>query len=525
MTIKTKAGELVKFKLNVIQKMVLEKIKSIQAKGKPVRLWILKARQTGISTEIQSIIYAYTSQGEATNSLVVADDIDGANYIFSMQKLFHEILEPHLKPDIKHSNEKKLEFDRIHSQILIETSENLRAGRKYTFRYVHLSEVAYFKDLKALMLGLNQSVPNLPGTMIIGETTANGLGNQFYDEWVNAESGMSDWETLFIPWFKVEEYSMNLSNGMYPVDAIEFSSPTEKEKFLMEEEVIKRKYSLSLEQLCWRRWCIVNNCNRSVLQFNQEYPDSAETAFIATGDLFFDKAALKAQEIKKPIAIGNIVKEESKYVFRHSSSGLFKIYEYPVKRGQYVVSGDPAEGLENQDKSASVVLNKKTNRTVATYNHNIPPDRFAEDLIKLAYYFNTAIIACENKGYGHAVNQDIYRNYGRVYRKIRNKKGFNEPTLDLGWNTNSATRPQMLSQMAEEVANGSTDLLDKDLIMQCWTFINNTKKMRAEAEKGKNDDLIMSRAIAGQVRLEQPYKDREFRKKKKKPRLYGGSGY
>ncbi|KKM73263.1 hypothetical protein LCGC14_1412320, partial [marine sediment metagenome] len=329
LTIKTKAGELVKFKLNVIQKMVLAKIKDIMAKGKPVRLWILKARQTGISTLIEAIVYAYTSQGEATNSLVVADDIDGANYIFSMQKLFQEVLETHLKPEIKHSNEKKLEFEGIHSQILIETSENLRAGRKYTFRYVHLSEVAFFKDLKALMLGLNQAVPNLAGTMMIGETTANGLGNQFYDEWVNASQGLSDWETLFIPWFLVDEYKMNLANGMYPVDAIEFSSPTEKEKFLIEEGKIKKKYNLSLEQLCWRRWCIVNNCNRSVLQFNQEYPDSPETAFISTGDLFFDKEALKSQEIKKPIAIGNIVKEESRYTFRNSPTGLFKIYEFP----------------------------------------------------------------------------------------------------------------------------------------------------------------------------------------------------
>ncbi|KKM19629.1 hypothetical protein LCGC14_1653700 [marine sediment metagenome] len=190
-----------------------------------------------------------------------------------------------------------------------------------------------------------------------------------------------------------------------------------------------------------------------------------------------------------------------------------------------MVPGDPAEGLESGDKSSSVVINKRTNRTAATYNHNIPPDRFEEDLIKLGYYYNTAIIACENKGYGHSINEGLYRNYGRVYRKVRKKKGFSEPTLELGWNTNGTTRPTMLSQLAEEVANGSTDLLDKDLIMQCWTFINNTKKMRAEAEKGKNDDMVMSRAIAGQVRLEQPYKDREFKKKKHKPKFRSLSGY
>jgi len=525
LTIKTKKGELLKFTLNTVQKLVLDKIKSIMAKGKPVRLWVLKARQTGISTLIEAIVYAYTSQREATNSLVIADDVDGANYIFSMQKLFQEALEDHLKPTPKHSNEKKLEFDKIHSQILIDTAENLSAGRKYTFRNVHLSEVAYFKDLKTLMLGLNQSVPNLAGTFVVGETTANGIGNQFYDEWQSASLGQSDWETIFIPWFMVDEYSLNLENGkLYPVDAIEFSSPTEKEKFLIEEKALAIKYKWAPEQVNWRRWCIVNQCNRSVLQFNQEYPDSPETAFISTGDLFFDKNALKSQEIIKPKSAGNIVKEEGKYVFRYDQTGLFKIYEFPVRGGQYVVSGDPAEGLENADKSSAIVLNKRTNRTVCTYNHNIPPDRFAEDLIKLGHYYNDSIVVCENKGYGYSVNQDLYKKYGRVYRKVRTKKGFNEPTMDLGWNTNSVTRPQMLSQFAEEISNGSTDLLDKDLIQQCWTFVNNPKKQRAEAERGKNDDLVIARSIAGMVRLEQPYKSMEF-KRKKKSHYRGLSGY
>src|SRR3990167_2239755 len=154
LTIKTKSGELVRLKLNTIQRMVLDKIKSIMKRGKAVRLWILKARQTGISTLIEAVVYAFTSQKEAVNSLVVADDIDGANYIFGMQKLFQEALDPHLKPVPKHSNEKKMEFEGLHSQILIDTSENVNAGRKYTFRSVHLSEVAYFKDLSGLMLGL-----------------------------------------------------------------------------------------------------------------------------------------------------------------------------------------------------------------------------------------------------------------------------------------------------------------------------------------------------------------------------------
>ena len=529
LTIKTKGGELLRLKLNTVQKRLIGRIKERMASGKPVRMIILKARQTGISTLVEAICYAQTSQREAINSLVVADDIDGANYLFGMQKIFQETLAGHLRPVPKHSNEKKLEFDKIHSQVLIDTSDNLNAGRKFTFRIVHLSEAAFFRDLRTLMLGINQAVPNLPGTMIIIETTANGM-NQFYDEWKACEEasvlGQTDWETFFIGWHEVAEYRMVLEgNQFYPIEAINFSTAMDRENFLIHEKILKEKYKLDDEQINWRRWCIVNNCNRSVTQFNQEFPDCPATAFVSTGDNFFDKTALGRQEIMKPKTIGNIVKEGMKYIFRDTPTGLFKIYEYPLRNEQYVVAGDPAEGLEHGDKSAAVVLNKRTNATVCVYNHNIPPDRFEEDLIKIGHFYNDAIVACESKGYGYSVNQGLYKNYGRVYRKIKNKRGYNEQTLELGWNTNSVTRPQMLAQLAEEIVNESTDLKDKDLVSQAWTFINNVKRGQPEADKGKSDDLIMARAIAGMVRQEQPFKERFFNPTRIKKRFKGLSGY
>jgi len=525
LTIRTKGGELVKLTLNTVQKRLMALIRRKILAKKPVRIWCLKARQAGISTIVEALEYAVTSQREATTSLVVADDIDGANYLFGMQKLFQETLAEHLRPVPKHSNEKKLEFESIHSQILIDTSDNLSAGRKYTFRFVHLSEVSRFRDLKTLMLGINQAVPNLPGTFIIGETTANGL-NQFYDEWVSTEeaskAGLTDWECFFVPWFEIAEYRLD---SEYPVDAIEFATAQEREDFLTDEAIQAEKYKLDRGQIMWRRWCIVNNCNRSVLQFNQEFPDSAKTAFVSTGDNFFDKRALARQESSKPKSVGNIVKENGKFVWREMATGLFKIYEWPVRGGQYVIGGDPAEGLEHGDKSSAVVLDKKTNKTVCAYNHNIPPDRFEEDLIKMGHFYNDAVVACESKGYGYSVNQGLYKNYGRVYRKIKTKKGHVEQTQELGFSTNSVTRPQMLAQLKSEIENGSTELVDKDLIAQCWTFINNLKRGQPEAEKGKADDMVMSRAIAGQVRMEQPYKEKFFNPKPTAHRFRGLSGY
>lgn len=525
LSIKTKSQGIRKLYPNTVQKKFIDTIEKLFFSGKPVRVLCLKARQMGISTIIEAIIYAFTSRMKGINSFVIADDLEGANYIFEMQKMFQEYLDKHLKPRIKHSNEKKLAFSGLQSQILIDTADNKNIGRKFTIQFSHLSECSrYTRPLPEILSGLGHAVPNAAGTMVFLETTANGY-EEFYDLWISAMNGKSDWLPLFYAWHEFPEYSLPLEGGqLYPIDNVRFSTPLEKENFLMDEQVIKKRYNLTDEQLNWRRWDLVNNCSGDVNKFNEDNPGCWQDAFVATGNLYFNREALKKQEISKPLAIGNIVKEDGKYIFREDSVGLFKIYEFPKKGEQYVVAGDPAEGLEHGDKSSGIVLNKRTNKTTCTYNHNIAPDRFEEDLIKMVSFYNEGIVACESKGYGYSINQGLYKHYGKVYRKVNTSTGVKKQTLDLGFNTNSVTRPQMLSQLAEEITEGSTDLLDQDLIQQTWTFINNLKRGQPEADRGKCDDMVMARAIAGQVRLENPYKEKVLIRLKKK-HFRGLSGY
>lgn len=525
LTIKTKSKGLQKLYPNPVQKKFLAKVRELFYGGKPVRIVTLKARQMGISTIIEAIIYAFVSRMKGVNAIVVADDLEGANYIFEMQKTFQELLDKHLKPRTKASNEKKLAFAGLNSQILIDTADNANVGRKFTLQFGHLSEVSrYPKSLEEMLSGLGHAVPHAMGTMLFLESTANGY-DEFYDLWVKAINGKTDWIPLFYAWFENPENSLALESGqMYPIENVKFITPSEKENFLSGERELKSKYNLTDEQLNWRRWDLVNNCSGDLNKFNEDNPACWEDAFVATGNLFFNREALKLQQIKNPLAVGNILKEDGRYIFREDPAGLFKFYEFPKRGEQYIVAGDSAEGLEGGDKSAGIVVSKRLNKTVCVYNHNIPPERFEEDLIKMGNFYNEAVVACENKGYGYSVNQGLYKHYGKVYRRINTKKGPKEPTMELGFNTNSVTRPQMLAQLAEEIAEHSTELLDVELIGQCWTFINNVKRGQPEAEKGKSDDLVMARAIASQVRMEQPYKEKVFIQKKK--RVYRGlSGY
>jgi hypothetical protein len=125
--------------------------------------------------------------------------------------------------------------------------------------------------------------------------------------------------------------------------------------------------------------------------------------------------------------------------------------------------------------------------------------------IALANFYNKSIIVPENKGYGYIVAQLVYRQYGKIYRRIITKKGDKEQKEELGWNTNTVTRPQMLAQLNEEIKNHTTDLVSQELIDECRVFIVNPDTKKPEARMGYQDGLVICRAIAGMVRHQYPH--------------------
>ncbi len=278
LSIKTKSATLERFIPNRAQRRFLERFRILWQENRIIRINLLKARQVGLSTLIEAIIFSMTSYNENTNSLIIADDLDGSNYIFEMSKLYQEQMPSHLAVPEKRSNQKKLEFDGIHSQILIDTAQNSDAGRKYTFRLVHLSEYAFFDNANTLMDGLSNSVPALPRTMIIKETTANGL-NHFKDEWDAAAAGESDYVNIFVPWYWGDDYRMAVDNT-FVLGYRALHDITTDEKML-HASMMQEGIDFIEERLMWRRWCIRNNCRGLVSIFRQEYPSTPAEAFVA----------------------------------------------------------------------------------------------------------------------------------------------------------------------------------------------------------------------------------------------------
>ena len=53
--------------------------------------------------------------------------------------------------------------------------------------------------------GIGQTVASEPGTEIILESTANGIGGDFHERWQAAEAGTSEYIAVFVPWFWTDQ--------------------------------------------------------------------------------------------------------------------------------------------------------------------------------------------------------------------------------------------------------------------------------------------------------------------------------
>lgn len=504
MLIKTKSGEMIPLKLKKSQLKLHKILKDLWEGNKIIRIFVLKARQTGITTYIQALIYSIVSHTPNTNAIDIADDLDGSNYIFEMSKFYHEHLPGHLVTPTKKSNEKKMEFAGIASQVLVDTADNKNAGRKYTFRVAHLSEYAFYKDPGPLMVGLSQSVPSLPRTIIIKETTANGF-NSAKDEWDMIENGQSDYVGVFIAWYEEDDYMMKAEDNFLIGDEAYGIISKDEPSLAMRMEREGVDIATIRDRLAWRRWCIRNSCGDGsdkdrVANFKQEYPSFPAEAFKASGDCYFDQESIVDQlgDVAKPLYSADIVYADYKAVARKNPAGAFRFYEAPQAGVQYVIGGDACSG-SGLDFSPMVARRHDTNKIVATYYAKDDPDEFAYKAFLLGTLLNNATVAIENEKFGFAANKKLVTIYKNVYMKRLVNEKTNQITETFGWDTNAITRPMMLAQMQSEIRDGALGLADERIMKECLTFIV-TEGGKAQAQNGCHDDWVIACAISGAVR-------------------------
>lgn len=157
------------------------------------------------------------------------------------------------------------------------------------------SEVAFWNNAPAHFSGSVQTVPDMDGTEIALESTANGVTGEFYERTQDAIAEIGDYRLCFIPWYLQKEYRRKVPDNFELTDEAEGQFGC---KILSEREYMET-FGLELSQMVWRRNKIIElRKNEGLLLFDQEYPASVALAFQQKAEGAYHKVAniLKARK-------------------------------------------------------------------------------------------------------------------------------------------------------------------------------------------------------------------------------------
>jgi len=515
--IRTKNGDLINFIFNQAQNKALALFEhGLSDTTKPARFIVLKARQEGISTMIEYLIFMLAAYKKNKAALIIAHEKEASNNLFEMNKRFYRNLPVFLQPSQSLSNAKELVFDRMNSNIRIATAESREnTGRSANYQYLHCSEVAFWSDAESTMLALSQTVADVPDTAIFIESTANGIGGYFYDTWQAAVAGENNYTPIFLAWFDLPDYS-------HPFDTPELKTLFQNSLTDYERGLIAN-YNLTLEQLHWRRNTIKDKCNNDELQFRQEYPATPEEAFIASGRPVFDTAlcsvnlaaAQQNQNIQGDLIYTNDGRTTVEFV--PNSKGYISLHK-EIKAedkssifGRYVAGCDVAEGLAQGDRSIIKVLDRTDMSIALSWAGHIDPDLLADEQRKITLYLNSDIVFCtemNNHGLTTITKAHDY-SLNQYYRQVFGK-GYPTSATGFGWRTTAESKKRLVDTLNQYIREKSFTDYDPEFWRECLTFVRNEKGQMQAQDKDKNpgtkcyDDRVIAVGLALQCHIWMP---------------------
>lgn len=302
LTIRGKDGSTGVLRFNRAQQFIHERLEQQLAQTGRVRAVIVKGRQLGSSTYVQARFYwRLWRASQPLRAYILTHEEEASANLFAMAQNFQAGLNAiGLAPRTEAASAKELRFDGG-AGYKVATAGNRAAGRSSTIQLFHASEAAYWPNDAEHIAGSVQAVGDMPGTEIIFESTANGVGNVFYRYAIAGSRGESDYQTIFVPWFWGEDYSRSCPDG--------WECSTEWRDYA-------NAHQLTWEQLYWA-WrknealasAIGSSLDEPCWKFRQEYPATLDEAFQTSGNSFIPGASVLAARKVRPdvIASGPII--------------------------------------------------------------------------------------------------------------------------------------------------------------------------------------------------------------------------
>ena len=553
-----KDGKCIPFKLNFQQIKLYKDICRQRREGRPVRENVLKARQIGFSTFIAGLFFIIGMFTPNIKVGIVADKEDHAKNIFSKYQFFYDHLDDNnpnyeeckkyeaenkgkhsplsYKPALRAQRGQQLFHTKYGNSILEVVVAGESSGRSTTYNLLHLSECAFFQNLKVTLNGLLETVSSKnKESMIFLETTANGF-NEYKDRWDKDVSGMTSYTAFFVPWFLNPEYSDDEYEKYYRIHGVEKPLPK------MEEWLYERQeaYNLTNAQIkyYWDKYLDKGDKGMTL----QEYPFSPVDAFLTSGNCVFgaELVARRKEEVIKDlmnVKMGKFTYEKKFSLdgsvitltdteFREVRNGEIRIYEEPDPTHPYVGICDPNNG--GRDDTAIQIIDNYTKKQVAVFqSKEMTLDRVAYQFYLLGKMYNWALLSNE-MNLGKTVMEYLIKlQYPKLY--IRQKQGYEDYSQRIsktyGHVTSKANRPEMIEAFQIAFNENPRIINDYQTLCQMETFqkvkhvsSDGKETYKDEASGSNHDDLVMAFMAFFIVRTQQtafPFENGENDGKKK----------
>jgi hypothetical protein len=441
------------------------------------KTYVLKSRQMGITTIMWAWRFWKWLFFPVYEGLTTAHREEDAINIFKIPRRFYDLLPEWMKKRFPRKQEN------TQAMVLIDGERTLKAktvggggeeeqSRGGTLSDLHCTEFAFYRNFDTTMAGLFQQVGKNP---IVLETTANGM-NEAYNMW-GADNG---YYKLFLPWTLDDRYVQQERPALY--------KPTWEHYAAWEEYATK--WYLTDEQLHWgvETFCTLCNLNWDI--FNQEYPMTAEVAFITSGKQFFNK----------------------QYPHVESFDGAWRWHKFEVGR-RYSAGIDVSSGGSDGDYQAVSILDvtdfDKPFKVASLYC-KVDVSIFAEWALDLVNEYPGTLVTIERNPSGQAVIEHFIDNaYPYMYREMRKDRITGKPKEEFGRATTGSNRLTTYSGLQYIINMGIYDPVDPRTQKEINTFVYgddgqpSAAGKRAGSSKRKAgvkglcyDDMITSEGLA-----------------------------
>jgi hypothetical protein len=533
--IKDKSGRLIRFRFNRLQRQLWKWFLEDMAAGRPVRWFIIKARQMGVSTWILALFYWIVSLRPNRNALVLAHDEDSVENFSSTISTMWADSDPLLAPPVAAMNRALAHFGEsnmkrkqgsgtgLDSKIIFQTAKKAQIGRSLNLHLVLMSEYAIYPeieiDLKKLLVGLESAVAELPGTIVIKESTAQGE-NQAKDDWDDPTNG---YRKIFASWVAYDDYSIPLEpgeeiilSGAEEIGGAGTRYGNEVEECRLIREQLHIWYdeaadpawvdSQVLPRIKWRRYYIDKKCQGDKQLFRQEYPTIVAHAFSSTSRNCFDSGSLEQMrayveaeglDVVRCNYIHDREEENPNRKFKAADYGKIQVYKTPEEGITYVIGVDISMGLSpSADPSALIVLATPDLEEVASFGGIIPPQQLAEIAYYLGKIYNCALLGVENNDRGGAV-ANTYLSYTLHYPRLYyHRDPFDKKAARIpGFVTTAKNKSASVADLAQAIRDHEILFRSKIILDQLAHYEEKEDGTMAGAT-GWKDDFVSAALIA-----------------------------